>query len=476
MRLWYPKSFFTLLVIGFALVAIPLVVALLNNAVAVDRLAEQSQKAVYQAVQATQTSRTLAEQITTMERSARQYLVVADPALLESYEVGHQRFKETAIQFASFPLSHDQQARLDEIMESELRLHQKLAGGRILSADAALIVSEFGTLFELAQSLIRLSNELIDHEVRALQELATQAQGIIGKQLLALLPVALFIAIGFTILITRPIRQIENGIRALGAAQFDSNITVNGPQNLENLGRQLNWLRLRLKELEEQKARFMRHVSHELKTPLTALREGSDLLAEEAVGPLMPGQREIVRILQVNSLKLRKLIEDLLNYSAISHRDSMMEMKPVKMRELIGRVTADQKLPVLSKEIDLTLACDNVVVLGDKEKLRIIVDNLLSNAVKFTPRGGRIEIRLNRNQGFAQLHVIDSGPGISREDRKRVFDAFFQGSAEGSGPVRGSGLGLSIVKELVSAHRGSVDLAEGGAGGAHFIVSLPLRA
>jgi two-component system sensor histidine kinase GlrK len=179
--------------------------------------------------------------------------------------------------------------------------------------------------------------------------------------------------------------------------------------------------------------------------------------------------------LQDNSFKLRKLIEDLLNYSAITHRDSIMEVKPVKMRELVARVTTDHKLPLLSKEINLVLACDNVTLLGDKEKLRVIVDNLLSNAVKFTPRGGRIEIRLNRAQGYAQLHVIDSGPGVSKSERRRVFDAFFQGSAEGSGAVRGSGLGLSIVRELVSAHRGSVDLAEGGAGGAHFVVSLPLR-
>src|SRR5262245_784947 len=113
MRFWYPKSFFMLLVIGFAMVAGPLIVALLNNAVAVDRLAEQSQKAVYQAVQATQTSRAMADQITAMERAARQYLVISDQALLEAYDIGHQNFKETAAQFARFPLSRDQRARLD---------------------------------------------------------------------------------------------------------------------------------------------------------------------------------------------------------------------------------------------------------------------------------------------------------------------------------------------------------------------------
>lgn len=474
MRFWYPKSFFTLLVIGFALVAVPLIVALLNNAVAVDRLAEQSQKAVYQAVQASQTSRALADQITAMERAARQYLVVADPGLLETYEAGHHRFKETTNQFAAFLLSPEQRARLDAMIAEEDKLHGQMADRAEQPGIADEIVNGFAALFDLAQSLIKLSNELIDREVRALQDLATTTQGIIGRQLLALLPVALFIVVGFPILIARPIRQIESGIRAIGAAQFGSDIAVSGPQDLENVGRQLNWLRLRLKELEEQKTRFLRHVSHELKTPLTALREGSDLLAEEATGTLNPEQREIVRILQGNSVRLRKLIEDLLNYSALSHRDSLLEVKPVRMCELIAKVTADHKLPLIAKEIELTVVCDDITLLGDEEKLSVIVDNLLSNAVKFTPRGGRIELRLVQGRGAAQLHVIDSGPGIAAVERERVFDAFFQGSAEASGPVRGSGLGLSIVKELVTAHRGKVTLRDGQAG-AHFVVTLPQK-
>ncbi|HVK55907.1 MAG TPA: ATP-binding protein [Burkholderiales bacterium] len=474
MRFWYPKSFFMLLVIGFAMVAGPLIIALLNNAVAVDSLAEQSRKAVYQAVQATQTSRALADQITGMERAGRQYLVVTDRALLETYEASHQRFKETAAEFARFPLSRDQRARLDAIIAKEDELYGQLARHADSPVNPEEVAEDFAALFSLAQSLIMLSNQLIDREVDALRQLATQAQGIVGLQLLALLPVALFIGIGFTILITRPIRQIESGIRSIGSGLLDADIVVNGPQDLENVGRQLNWLRQRLQELEEQKARFLRHVSHELKTPLTALREGSDLLAEEATGRLTEGQREIVRIMQDNSIKLRKMIEDLLNYSASNHRESLLEVKPVRMKEVISKVTADHKLPLIAKEIELTVACDDVTVRGDEEKLRIVVDNLLSNAVKFTPRGGWIKLRLNETKNSGELHVVDSGPGIAQVERQRVFDAFFQGSAESSGPVRGTGLGLSIVRELVTAHGGMVTIADGESTGAHFVVALPL--
>jgi two-component system sensor histidine kinase GlrK len=466
-----------LLAIGFSLVAGPLIVALVNNAVAVDTLADQSQKAVYQAVQATQISRTMADQITAMERAARTYLVVADKTVLETYEVAHQQFKETAHQFGQFPLSPGQRAKLDEIIAKENVLHQQLDVPELREANIDKVSDEFGALFNSAQSLIKLSNELIDREVQALQELATQARKIVGRQLLALLPVVFFIGGGVTILTTRPIRQIEGGIRSIGAGQLDRPIEVNGPQDMENVGRQLNWLRQRLKELEEQKARFLRHVSHELKTPLTALREGSDLLAEEATGKLNDEQKEIARILQDNSIRLRALIEDLLNYSSINHQqESLLQMKPIRIRELIERVSLDHKLLIQSKEIRLNMVCDSVIVEGDEEKMRVIIDNLFSNAVKFTPHGGWIKIRSNKMLDAVEIHFIDSGPGITEDERGRIFDPFFRGSAEGLGPVRGSGLGLSIVKDLLVAHHGSIKLLQDSPNeGGHFLVKIPLK-
>ena len=474
MRFWRPKSFLALLVLGFLLVSVPFVVALVQNAIAVGRLAEQSQKAVYQAVQSTAASRALGERITTMERAARQYLVFEDATLLDAYKQGHSAFQDTVRQLDAIPLSKAQRERLSEIVAKERSLHSLLTGPRRPNIDGDAMAAEFSAVSDLAKAMIGDSNALISREVDALQLLAGQAQQWVGWQLLALLPVAMFLVIALTIQITRPVRQLERSIRALGDAKFDQEITVNGPEDLENLGKQLNWLRLRLMELEEQKARFLRHVSHELKTPLTALREGSELLAEEATGQLTPGQKEIVRILRDNTLRLRRLIEDLLNYSALQHREARLEVTPVRMRAMVGRVVADQKLAILAKGITLASECEEVTVPADEEKLRVIIDNLLSNAVKFTPQGGTIRLTMKQVDGAAILNVIDSGPGVADKERQRIFDAFYQGSATSSGAVRGSGLGLSIVKELVAMHRGSVEIVEHRSSGAHFRVTLPL--
>ena len=477
MRYFYPKSFFMLLAVGFALIGGPLLIALVNNAVTVDKLAEQSEKAVHQAVKATQTSRTMADQITAMERAARTYLVVSDNTVLETYQVAHQQFKETAHQFGLFPLSQGQRAKLDEIVAKENKLHQQLSSTEIQLMNAETIGPEFSELFDSAQSLIKLSNELINREVQALQDLANQARQIIEGQLIMLLPVVLFIGGGMTVLTTRPIRQIEQGIRSIGAGQLDRVIEVHGTQDIESVGHQLNWLRQRLKELEEQKARFLRHVSHELKTPLTALREGSDLLAEETTGKLNPEQKEIARILQDNSVRLRVLIEDLLDYSALNHqRERLLQLNPLSLKELIEKVSVDHKLLIQSKEIKLNIVCDNVMIEGDEEKLRVVIDNLFSNAVKFTPHGGWIKIRAHKIWHTAEIHFVDSGPGVSENEREKIFDPFFRGSAEVIGPVRGSGLGLSIVKDLVAAHQGSIELCASKPNeGARFLIKIPLK-
>ena len=115
-------------------------------------------------------------------------------------------------------------------------------------------------------------------------------------------------------LIARPIRQLDQAIRQMGTADFTHAIEVNGPQDLRYVGQRLEWLRTRLNELEQQQTRFLRHVSHELKTPLTAVREGAELLRDNVGGRLSPEQQEIVRIVRENTLSLQKLIEDLLTY------------------------------------------------------------------------------------------------------------------------------------------------------------------
>jgi len=474
-KIYYPKSFLQLILIGFALVSLPLFYAFFNAAVYVDRLANQSQKAVYQAVQATQGSRILVEQLTQMERTIRQFVILGDESLLEDYANSHRNFRETATELGRLPLEGEQRKKLDELVEREQKLFASVQKNPRDPRNSKSMVVEYILLSDLAQSILAQSNLLVDREVNVLERTAYEAQRILLWQVLASVPIAVLLAVGFTILIARPIRQLDIAIRKLGSEQYSSPIEVSGPQDLKNLGQRLDWLRTRLIELEQQKTRFLRHISHELKTPLTAVREGSELLSDEIGGKLTVQQREIAEILRTSSIQLQTLIEDLLSYHTSKFRNSALDLKPVNLKTIIDRVAADQKLALVAKGLELNTHCCETSVLGDEGKLRVIVDNLLSNAIKFSPANGAIRIHLERNEKALLLDVIDSGPGIREEERSRVFDEFFQGTRAPGGHIKSTGLGLAIAKEHVVAHGGSIEILDDSNGGAHFRVTLPCR-
>ena len=458
MRIYYPRSFSTLLFVGFALIALPLMFALINNAISIDQLGNQSQKAVYQAVQATQSSRKLAELIPDMERAAHQMIILGERSLLGTYLVHRKQLLATAAEFSTLPFDTEQRTALREIVHGEQGIYDALVDTATPPADLQKAVRLFVGLGERAQAINQRSNELIDHEVENMRETARQAQRITLWQLLALFPVVIFLVVGFTILIARPIRQIDAAIRRLGEADFSVPVHVGGPENLQHLGERLDWMRVRLADLEQQKNRFLRHMSHELKTPLTALREGAELMAEEVVGKLTPEQREIAEILRHNSIELQKLIEDLLSYGESQSHKPAVDIAPVELRRVAQRVFDDQKLALRAKQLKLDVNVQDLTLSADFEKLRVMLDNLVSNAIKFSPSGGTICLQARQAGDEIELDVLDQGPGITPDERNLVFEPFYRGHDTANTLVKGTGIGLSVVREYAQMHGGSAEV------------------
>ena len=471
---FYPRSFSKLLFVGFALIALPLMIALINNAISIDRLGNLSQKAVYQAVQATQISRKLAEVIPAMERAAHQMLILGDRSLLDTYRVHRNQLLATAAEFRSLPFDTEQRGALREIVGQEASIYALLENPDTRSEDLQKAVQSFVGLGERAQEINRRSNALIDREVENMRSTARQAQHITLWQLLALFPVVIFLVVGFTILIARPIRQIDEAIRRLGQADFSAEVQVGGPEDLQHLGERLDWMRLRLADLEQQKNRFLRHMSHELKTPLTALREGAELLSDEIVGKLTPEQREVAEILRHNSIELQKLIEDLLSYGASQFHKPSLDLARVELRRVMNRVLDDQKLALRAKELKLIVDVQGLTLCADFEKLRVMLDNLVSNAIKFSPAGGAVSVTARQIDGEVQIEVADEGPGIAPEERKLVFEPFYRGQYAADALVKGTGIGLSVVREYAQMHGGSAEIVD-NSDGAHIRIHVPLN-
>ena len=473
--MYYPRSFLKFILLGFLLVSAPLVYAMAELILSLDRLASQGREEVLQAAQAGRTSRQLYEQATTLERIARQQLILEDASLLEEYGKLRQDFGQTAQQLGALPLGTANQARLRELIARESGLHQLLESGVRTSEATRELVDGYAKLVNDTQSMIGAATQLTQGAIERLQQTASQGRETWLYVGLASLGIAIVLAILFAVLIARPVRQLDQAIRRMGTADFKHAIQLTGPEDLRYVGQRLEWLRSRLQELEEQKARFLRHVSHELKTPLTAVREGAELLRDNVAGRLTPDQHEIVRIIRDNTLSLQKLIEDLLAYQQTRAMEPAT-LGPVALADIVRRVSREQKLAAFARMITFAGEMQPAMVIGDIERLRTVVDNLLSNAIKYSPRSGEIEVNLTTRDGYAVLDVIDQGPGVSQEDRTRIFESFYQGAARAEGRIKGSGLGLAIAREYASAHGGRIevlDRADGGRG-AWFRLWLPL--
>jgi two-component system, NtrC family, sensor histidine kinase GlrK len=470
---YYPRSLLRLLAIGFAVVAAPLVLALVNAALSVQDLARQSESTIDQAAQAARGSRLLMEEALSMERIVRQYVILDDSGLLVDYMKIRANFKRTTSELSLLPLDEGQLAALNRTIDWEQALFRTLGKPLGTAAERGQLVQGYVDLSEMAKAVLNESTLLIDREVNRVRESAADTQRLLYLQLYAALLLGLLIAALFAFLIARPIGQLDRAIRQLGAAEFSSPIRVQGPGDLEYLGEQLEWLRRRLVALEEQKLRFLRHVSHELKTPLTALREGTELLADGTAGTISAQQREIVSILQANGVQLQRLIEDLLDYQRTVAAIGQIDRKPLDVADVARAVAETHKLAAAARSIKLEVSAYPTPVLADRDKLRTLLDNLVSNAVKHSPVGGTITIGVSQSEGAAYVDVIDRGPGIAHEHREKVFDWFFRGARPPGERIQGSGLGLAITQELVRAHEGTIELVDASAG-AHFRVKLPI--
>lgn len=479
MRLHYPVSFLKLLLMGFALVALPLALALLGAFFSLDQLGLRSAAAINRATLITRDSRALSEHITALERLARQQLVLNDQAGIDAYERRRAGLLDAAERLAPHADSLTISAELSKLRQDEQGVWQRLRQSDFSPAGQQAIISRFGAMNDSAARIVHQADASIEKDIATLYADSANARQSLLWQLWALLPVGLMLIVAMLLLIRRPVRQLEAAIRGLGEGRFDESIAVDGPRDFVALGQRLDWLRQRLRELDEQKTRLLHHVSHELKTPLTALQEGSALLSDKVTGPLNADQSEVVRILRSNCQRLRQLIENLLDYSSIRFQPSSLRREPTQLDEVIAQVLEDQKLALGARSIGIVQEQTPLEILADREKLRVALDNLLSNAIKYAPENSSITIRSRANlqRGApprAVVEILDQGPGIPAEIAPSMFEPFIQGPAPSGSPVKGSGLGLSIVREYVGAHGGDVALLPNTPQGTCARIRLPL--
>jgi two-component system, NtrC family, sensor histidine kinase GlrK len=462
------------MLLGLALIAGPLLVAVIDAAIQIRRLSAASQELVVEGVQSARLSQSMFADIASLERTVRLYQVLGDTKLLDAYRTTDQRLAATREQLAKLLDSTATSKSLGEFAS----MHNKIANavGSTAPGDSgfATILASIDRLNDLASAIAANGNSQIDLRLATLEQQTASTQRRLFWQSALLAPLTLIAILALTLSIGRPLRAIDRAISELGRGTFSRSIEVTGPRDLERLGAQLEWLRLRLLDLAQERNRFLRHMSHELKTPLANIREGAELLMDGAVGPIDNAQREVVAILRDNGIKLHRLIENLLSFSAWQKESVGLDLSEFRLRPLVKQVIEAQQLTVVSQRVRLEVKVDDLMLRADRGKVRLIIENLLSNAIKYSPKGGTVYLHAAKQDTQLMIDVADSGAGIPPDERARVFEAFYTGRPPAGVQVKGTGIGLSVVLEFVNAHGGTIEIVDGEYPGAHFRIRMPV--
>jgi two-component system sensor histidine kinase BaeS len=293
----------------------------------------------------------------------------------------------------------------------------------------------------------------------------------LGDLLLAALAGAILAAaLSFVVArsIVRPVRRVAAASHALAAGETPTPLPEEGATELASLAQAFNEMAAQLAASRESERNFLLSVSHELKTPLTAIRGYAEGLGEGAFT-----SDEASTTILVEARRLERLVRDLLDLARMNRHEFSVSHEPVDLGEVARATVARHEAAAREFEVTLTAEGEDAWVEGDSDRLLQIASNLVENALRETPRGGSVAVRVEPRA----LVVSDTGPGLDPGDLSHAFDRFFLYDRYGRERSVGSGLGLAIVKQLAEAMGGSVSVESAPGEGATFTVTLrPARA
>jgi two-component system OmpR family sensor kinase len=292
--------------------------------------------------------------------------------------------------------------------------------------------------------------------------------------LLLMVPVVLILCVGGGYLLARralrPIESLHAELEAIGPTNLSSRLTV--PPVADEVGRltgEINSLLERLARASATERRFASDAAHELRTPLSVLRTGLEVALARDRTP--DENRAALGAAHREALSLCRIADELLMLSRLNG-EVMVDRQRLNLRALLSEIAATVGPLAQSREIKLKVdAHEDVFVNGNTGHLRRLIINLLDNALKFTPVGGSINVGLKSDANRAILRVADTGEGIHPAELPHIFDRFFRGAGS---PGEGSGLGLSLCREIARAHGGEIAAANLPSGGSAFVVTLAL--
>lgn len=468
MKKWrlFPRSLRQLVLMAFLLVLLPLLVLAWQAWESLSALSERAADTNRTTLTDVRRSEAMARTALELERSYRQYCVLDDPMLANLYQT--QRTKYAQMLDAQSSVLPD--SRIATTLHNALGQLVKISCDNSNPVKAA---SDALEAFSTANAqLVQSTREVVFSRGLQLQREIAERGQYFGWQALILFLLSLGLVLLFTRMIIGPVKAVERMINRLGEGrQLSHNLAYKGPRELRSLGQRILWLSERLAWLESQRHEFLRHISHELKTPLASMREGTALLADEVVGTLTPDQQEVVSILDQSSRHLQRLIEQLLDYNR-KLSEAPVAMGEVQLEPLINGIVSSHSLTARAKMMQTEVTLPIAACRADATLLARAIDNLYSNAIHYGGESGTIWIRSRQQGRKVLIEVANTGSTIPEGERKMIFEPFFQGNQQRKGAVKGSGLGLSIARDCIHRLQGDLQLVNSEAEEVCFRIEL----
>ena len=432
----------------------------------------------------------LSDSIFTLMRYERKFIIIKDAGLynqfLQTSEDFDKKFNETVSlsnskkvkeMLADLKHHYDHYQSLFQTEVQFIRSGEQYPLERYKEEKDQAIDS----IAEILKNLRAFNQRSIYNKVKKLDEIEAAAGRVAVVIGMVALTIGIIISVFITISITKPLSVIKRKTREIAKGNFESELTLSSPPEIKDLAQAFNLMCAKLKEIDRTKTEFFSLMSHELRTPLTTIKEGTNLFLDSLKGKeITEKQKRLITIINEECNRLINLVNSLLDLSRMEAGMMVYNFTRTDITLLINRITREMEPLTETKSITIETGSSEGLpsVKADIDKILEVLRNLIGNAVKFTHNGGTVRIKAEKTTGdqgeFIEVSVEDTGTGIPQDKIGTIFDKFRTVTFGGSGKIIGTGLGLYIVKQIITDHGGKIWVNSITGKGSTFTFALPV--
>jgi len=426
----------------------------------------------------------LSDVLLSESRYDRKYVVLKDDELYESYQQAKNEFNQllnNALQktnseeirhiFYTISVQHENFNRLVNVEREQIKIAKPYSSEWY--ADEKKKVAD--EIIEQLKNIRQTSEKNVYTKIVSLNESGDKARNVSMIISIFTLSIGLIVAFVITRSIKRPLDVMRAKTVEISHGNFRGDLDVKSPPVIAELASAINTMCDKLQKVDDIKSDFFSHMSHELRTPLTSIKEGTAMLLEGLAGEISTKQEHILNIIIQESNRMIDLVNSLLDLSKmeagmLKYQFSSLDLAAVVKKSLNALAPlAEAKGIVIENTIG-----DLPPVNADQDRLLQVFRNIIGNAIKFTPEKGTIKLEARHLEDSVEVAVQDNGIGIPKEELERIFLKFQQIIPAKGEKIKGTGLGLATVKQIILAHGGKVWATSQVGHGSTFYLTLPL--